>query len=82
MPSGRLLAAHVLRLLARHRRLLACWLLLLPLLSLALLPPPGSGQLGLLPRQLLSCSRPRRSSRPDLDAELVWPTLDFTVSKM
>ena len=77
MSTGRLLAARVLRLLARHRRPLACWLLLLPVLSLTLLPPESSQPW--LPRQLLSCSSPRLSSRPDIDAELTWSSLDFQV---
>ena len=74
----RRVVAHLLRLVARRRRLLACWLLLLPLLSVALLPA-NRGE-AWLPQLPSGCGPPPPERRTDLDAEQLWPQLQAEVS--
>ncbi|KAF0302058.1 hypothetical protein FJT64_025853 [Amphibalanus amphitrite] len=71
--TARQLVAHLVRLMARRRRLIACWLLLLPLLSLALLPTVPDRRWP--PQRAASCGRPLLAGRPDVDAERLWPQL-------
>ena len=75
--TARRLAAHLVRLAARRRRLLACWLLLVPLVSLALLPA-DRGQPWLPHRPAAACTQPPPADRPDIDAEQIWTQLQLT----